>query len=63
MSVKISNFINDPWRAIAMDAERRGSEITSKTGIRVEGTGTILIGLCDVIREMQERIEKLEGFK
>ena len=30
MSVKISNFINDPWRAIAMDAERRGSEITSK---------------------------------
>jgi hypothetical protein len=23
MSVKISNFINDPWRAIAMDAERQ----------------------------------------
>jgi hypothetical protein len=46
-----------------MDAERRGSEITSKTGIRVEGTGTILIGLCDVIREMQERIQKLEGLK
>lgn len=63
MRVKISDFIDDPWRAIALDAQRRGLEITGKTGKRLDGSGTTIIGLCDVIREIQERIEKLEGLK
>jgi hypothetical protein len=63
MSIKISGFIDDPWRAIALDAQRRGLEITGKTGKRLDGAGTMIIGLCDIIRDMQERIEKLEGLK
>jgi len=63
MSVKISDFIDDPWRTIALDAQRRGLEITGKTGKRLDGTGTTIIGLCDIIRDMQGRIEKLEGLK
>jgi hypothetical protein len=61
MSIKISEFINDPWQAIAIDAMRRGLEITAKTGKRLDSNGTMIIGLCDVILEMQQRIEKMEG--
>lgn len=63
MSVKISEFINDPWQAIAIDALRRGLAITAKIGKRFDSNETMIIGLCDVILEMQQRIEKMDGLK
>ena len=57
-SVKITDLPNGPWREYALEAERRGLEKISDC--RLSGTDVMLIGAIDLIRELTEKITKLE---
>ena len=57
-SVKITDLPNGPWREYALDAQRRGLEKISDC--RLSGTDVMLIGAIDLIRELNEKITKLE---
>lgn len=59
--VKITDLPNGPWREYALEAERRGLEKISDC--RLSGTDVILIGAIDMIRELNERLTKLESKK
>jgi len=58
MSIKITQLPNGPWREYALEAQRRGIELVSDCSL--SGTDVILIGACDLIRELNERLTKLE---
>lgn len=58
-SIKITQLPNGPWREYALEAERRGLEKISDC--RLSGTDVILIGAIDMIRELTERLTKLES--
>jgi hypothetical protein len=60
-SVKITDLPNGPWREYALEAQRRGLENISDC--RLSGTDVILIGAIDMIRELNEKITKLETKK
>ena len=57
-SVKITELPNGPWREYALEAQRRGLEKISDC--RLSGTDVMLIGAIDLIRELTEKITKLE---
>ena len=57
-SVKITDLPNGPWREYALEAQRRGLEKISDC--RLSGTDVMLIGPIDLIRELNEKITKLE---
>jgi hypothetical protein len=57
-SVKITDLPNGPWREYALEAQRRGLEKISDC--RLSGTDVMLIGAIDLIRELTEKITKLE---
>lgn len=57
-SVKITDLPNGPWREYALEAQRRGLEKISDC--RLSGTDVMLIGAIDLIRELNEKITKLE---
>ena len=57
-SVKITDLPNGPWREYALEAQRRGLEKISDCGL--SGTDVMLIGAIDLIRELTEKITKLE---
>ena len=57
-SIKITQLPNGPWREYALEAQRRGIELVSDCSL--SGTDVILIGACDLIRELNERLTKLE---
>ena len=57
-SVKITDLPNGPWREYALEAQRRGLEKISDC--RLSGTDVILIGAIDMIRDLNERLTKLE---
>ena len=57
-SVKITDSPNGPWREFALEALRRGLEKISDC--RLSGTDVMLIGAIDLIRELNEKITKLE---
>ena len=57
-SVKITELPNGPWREYALEAHRRGLEKISDC--RLSGTDVMLIGAIDLIRELTEKITKLE---
>ena len=57
-SVKITELPNGPWREYALEAQRRGLEKISDGSL--SGTDVILIGAIDMIRELTEKITKLE---
>ena len=52
-SIKITDLPNGPWRA-----QRRGLEKISDCSL--SGTDVMLIGAIDLIRELNEKITKLE---
>ena len=60
-SIKITDLPNGPWREYALEAQRRGLEKISDC--RLSGTDVILIGAIDLIRELNERLTKLESKK
>ena len=57
-SIKITDLPNGPWREYALEAQRRGLEKISDC--RLSGTDVILIGAIDMIRDLNERLTKLE---
>ena len=57
-SVKITDLPNGPWREYALEAQRRGLEKISDCSL--SGTDVMLIGAIDMIRELNEKITKLE---
>ena len=59
--VKITDLPNGPWREYALEAQRRGLEKISDC--RLNGTDVILIGAIDMIRDLNERLTKLESKK
>lgn len=59
--VKISQLPDGPWREYALEAQRRGIEKIGDCQLR--GTDVILIGAIDMIRELNERLTKLETKK
>ena len=60
-SIKITQLPNGPWREYALEAQRRGLEEVGDC--RLNGTDVILIGAIDMIRELNEKITKLESKK
>ncbi len=56
--VKIKDLPNGPWREYALEAQRRGIEILGADILN--GTDITLIGAIDLIRELNERLTKLE---
>jgi hypothetical protein len=57
-TIKITQLPNGPWREYALEAQRRGIELVSDCNL--SGTDVILIGACYLIRELNERLTKLE---
>ena len=60
-SVKITELPNGPWREYALEAQRRGLEKISDCSL--SGTDVMLIGAIDMIRELNEKLTKLETNK
>ena len=60
-SIRITQLPNGPWREYALEAQRRGLEEVGDC--RLNGTDVILIGAIDMIRELTEKITKLETKK
>jgi len=58
MTIKITQLPNGPWREYALEAQRRGIELVSDCSL--SGTDVMLIGACDMIRDLNERLTKLE---
>ena len=57
--IKISQFINEPWRDVGLDAEKRGFEICKRNEIqKPEANMVIIIGLCDIINELKAKEAK-----
>jgi len=55
-NIKISDFINEPWREVGLDAEKRGVEICKRNGIeKPEANMVMIIGLCDIINELKAK--------
>ena len=57
-SIQITALPNGPWREHALEAQRRGLEKISDCSL--SGTDVMLIGAIDLIRELNEKITKLE---
>ena len=58
--IKISQFINEPWRDVGMDSMKRGVEICKRNGIeKPEANMVMIIGLCDIINELKAKQIKL----
>jgi hypothetical protein len=58
-NIKISQFINEPWRDVGLDAEKRGLEICKRNQIqKPEANMVIIIGLCDIINELKAKEAK-----
>jgi len=58
-SIRITDLPNGLWREYALEAQRRGLEEVGDC--RLNGTDVILIGAIDMIRELNEKITKLES--
>lgn len=58
---RLTDFQPAPWREYAIKAELRGKEITDN--FLSDPASVILLGAIDMIRELTERIEKLEKLK
>jgi hypothetical protein len=55
-NIKIRDFINEPWREVGLDAEKRGIEICKRNGIeKPEANMVMIIGLCDIINELKAK--------
>lgn len=57
--VKISDFINEPWRDVGLDAIKRGVETCKRNGIEnPQSYLVMIIGLCDIINELKAKESK-----
>ena len=57
--IKISQFINEPWRDVGLDSMKRGLEICKRNGIqKPESNMVMIIGLCDIINELKAKEAK-----
>ena len=56
-SIKITDLPNGPWREYALEAQRHGLEKISDC--RLSGTD-VMFGVIDMIRDLNERLTKLE---
>ena len=55
-SMKVSDFIDEPWRDVGLDAMKRGVEICKRNNIENPQAYTaMLIGLCDIINELKAK--------
>ena len=55
-SMKVSDFINEPWRDVALDAMNRGVETCKRNNIEnPQAYMAIVIGLCDIINELKAK--------
>lgn len=60
---KISEFINEPWREVGLNAMKRGQDICERNGIATpEGYMAMCVGLCDIIREIKEEKKEAKCF-
>ena len=58
-SMKVSDFINEPWRDVALDAMNRGVETCKRNNIEnPQAYMAIVIGLCDIINELKDKEAK-----
>ncbi len=58
-NIKISQFINEPWREVGLDSMKRGLEICKRNQIeKPEANMVIIIGLCDIINELKAKEDK-----
>ena len=58
-SIKISDFIDEPWRDVALDAMNRGVETCKRNNIEnPQAYIAIVIGLCDIINELKSKETK-----
>ena len=59
-SIKIRDFVNEPWQNVGLDAEKRGLEIIKRNGIEnPQSYLVMIIGLCDIINELKSKEAKL----
>ena len=59
-SMKVSDFINEPWRDVGLDAMKRGVEICKRNNIEnSQAYMAMIIGLCDIINELKAKDDKL----
>jgi len=55
-NIKISDFINEPWREVGLDAVKRGVETRKRNGIEnPQAYMAMIIGLCDIINELKAK--------
>ncbi len=58
-NMKISDFINEPWRDVGLDAVKRGIETCKRNKIETPNAYmVIIIGLCDIIKELKSKEAK-----
>ena len=58
-SMKVSDFIDEPWRDVALDAMNRGVETCKRNSIEnPQAYMAMLIGLCDIINELKAKEAK-----
>ena len=58
-SIKISDFINEPWRDIGQDAMKRGAEICKRNDVEnPDANMVMLIGICDIINQLKSKEDK-----
>ena len=58
-SIKIRDFVNEPWQNVGLDAEKRGLEIIKRNGIEnPQSYLVMIIGLCDIINELKSKEDK-----
>jgi len=58
-NIKISQFINEPWRDVGLDSMKRGLEICKRNQIeKPEANMVMIIGLCDIINELKAKEAK-----
>ena len=61
-NIKISQFINEPWRDVGLDAEKRGLEICKRNQIeKPEANMVIIIGLCDIITKLEQENDAMRA--
>ena len=57
--MKVSDFINEPWRDVGLDAMKRGVEICKRNNIEnSQAYMAMIIGLCDIINELKAKDAK-----
>ena len=58
-SIKISDFINEPWSDIGQDAMKRGAEICKRNDVEnPDANMVMLIGICDIINQLKSKEDK-----